>query len=259
MARLRGMAGAGERCALRGADQPARRLQYHLQLGHDRPSQGYPAQSHHARHAGGAVHGFRVWAGYRVACLDTALFQHHAGCRAGDGGSWRHDDPDAAIGRREIPGDRPARARDPCDAGAGPVSADPGASRFRHIRSQLVQGEALDQRAAARANQGRLPEALAGSSRRDLRPDRRRGDLHAGRRPASREVAYRRPAGPRQRDRRPRRARQGPAAGRGRRACRPRPADDEGLLQAAGQDARPVLVRQQGPALLQVRRHGPHR
>ena len=62
-----------------------------------------------------------------------------------------------------------------------------------------------------------------------------------------------------QRDRGAGRAGQGAAAGRGRRAGRPRPGDDEGLLQAGRQDARPVLARPGGPAVLQVGRHGPDR
>ena len=77
--------------------------------------------------------------------------------------------------------------------------------------------------------------------------------------PPSRQAAYRRPAGAGQRDRGAGRAGQGAAAGRGRRARRPRPGDDEGLLQAGRQDARPLLARRRGPAVLQVGRHGPHR
>ena len=114
--------------------EPARRFQHHLQLRHDRPAQGHPAQPRHARPSGGAVHGVRLRPGHDLARLDAALFQHDARRRAGDGRRRRHDHPDAEVRRREIPRDRPARACDPRHAGAGAVPAHPGASGLRQVR-----------------------------------------------------------------------------------------------------------------------------
>ena len=76
---------------------------------------------------------------------------------------------------------------------------------------------------------------------------------------ASRQAPHRGQARARQRGLGAGRAGQGPAARRGGRARRPRPGDDEGLLQAGRQDARPLLARPGWPPVLQVGRHGPHR
>ncbi len=72
-------------------------------------------------------------------------------------GARRHDDPDAAeVGRGEVPGDRPARAGRPtpcwCRCQYQRILAHPD---FDTIRPRRLQGQAVDQRTAARPDQGR--------------------------------------------------------------------------------------------------------
>jgi len=100
---------------------------------------------------------FDLRPGHDLARLDTALLQHDACRRPGDrgvGGTTILMPKSDVVKFLEI---AQREARDPRHAGAGPVQAHPRPSGLRQIRPRVVQGQALDQRAASRPGQGGLP------------------------------------------------------------------------------------------------------
>ncbi len=112
--------------AARAPARPARRLQHHLFVGHDRPAQGAsctPTPCATCRRCGLTAFDFAPKSISPSPRRRSTRTPPWSRCW-GDAGCRRYDDPDAEVRHRgnflEM---RRARARDPCDAGAGPVPA----------------------------------------------------------------------------------------------------------------------------------------